>query len=74
MAVQPPPDSVVDWEAVDEEIKSVPSEYREPRFYPLKHVVEVFSSADPQGLTQEVRAVGACACTPALDSGRGGRR
>eukprot|EP00198_Chlamydomonas_reinhardtii_P011037 XP_001700374.1 component of the exocyst complex [Chlamydomonas reinhardtii] len=55
MAVQPPPDSVVDWEAVDEEIKSVPSEYREPRFYPLKHVVEVFSSADPQGLTQELR-------------------
>ncbi|KAG2428861.1 hypothetical protein HYH02_014272 [Chlamydomonas schloesseri] len=53
--LQPPPDSVVDWEAVDEEIKAVPSEYREPRFYPLKHVVEVFSSADPQGLTQELR-------------------
>ncbi len=45
---------VVDWAAVDAEIKSVPSEYREIIFHPLKHVVEVFSSADPQGLTQEV--------------------
>lgn len=47
-------EEVVDWSQVDAEVKSVPSEYREARFHPLKHVVEVFSSADPQGLTQDV--------------------
>ncbi|KXZ42768.1 hypothetical protein GPECTOR_119g399 [Gonium pectorale] len=45
----------VDWKAVDKEISAVPAEYREIRFHPLKHVVEVFSSRDPQGLTQELR-------------------
>ncbi len=47
-------EEVVDWNQVDAEVKSVPLEYREARFHPLKHVVEVFSSADPQGLTQDV--------------------
>ncbi|GFR46534.1 hypothetical protein Agub_g8125, partial [Astrephomene gubernaculifera] len=45
----------VDWDAVDEELASVPAEYREYIFHPLRHVVEVFSSQDPQGLTQELR-------------------
>ena len=30
-------------------------EYREQRFYPLKQVVDIFSSGDPEGLTIEVR-------------------
>jgi hypothetical protein len=45
---------VVDWQEIDEGIIDVPEEFREPRFYPLKHVVEIFSSDDPQGLTAEV--------------------
>ena len=73
MARQPPTAraEIVDWEAVDEEIRSVPAEYREFRFYPLKHVVELFSANDPQGLTQEVGGVEqrqmqipTCACAP----------
>lgn len=50
--------SGVDWAEIDAEIADVPEEFREPRFYPLKHVVEIFSSDDPQGLTAEVGALG----------------
>lgn len=32
-------------------------EFKEPRFYPLKQVVEIFSSPDPQGLAAEVRCL-----------------
>jgi hypothetical protein len=47
-------DDAVDWAEVDAALKSVPADYREPRFHPLKHVVDIFSSSDPQGQTQEV--------------------
>ncbi len=48
------PAEVVDWEGVDEDIQSVPAEYREYRFYPLKHVVELFNSRDRLGDTAKV--------------------
>lgn len=44
----------VDWDTIQEEIQEIPPEYREARFYPLKHVVEIFSSPDPQALTADV--------------------
>lgn len=44
----------MDWALLDEEVKSVPADYREVRFYPLKHVVDLFGAADPQALTAEV--------------------
>ncbi len=46
----------VDWQYVEEELREVPAEYKEQRFYPLKHVVEIFSSGDPQLQTAEVSA------------------
>eukprot|EP00798_Chlamydomonas_sp_ICE-L_P015993 gene15993-22127_t len=45
----------IDWKKIDAELQVVPEEYREPRFYPLRHVVEVFSSGDPQALTVKLR-------------------
>ena len=47
-------DDAVDWAEVEAALQSVPEDYREPRFHPLKHVVDIFSSSDPQGQTQEV--------------------
>ncbi len=49
------PAADVDWAYIEEELRDVPDEYKEQtRFYPLKHVVEIFSSGDPQYLTAEV--------------------
>ena len=42
-------------------------DYREQRFYPLKQVVDIFSSGDPEGLTLEVREP---SCWPAPSLGR----
>lgn len=44
----------MDWNYVVEELRDVPDEFKEQRFYPLKHVVDIFSSGDPQGRTAEV--------------------
>lgn len=44
----------MEWDYVLQELEALPAEYKEIRFQPLKHVVEVFSSADPPGLTNEV--------------------
>lgn len=49
----------VDWQLVEEELRDVPEEYKEPKFYPLKHVVEIFSSGDPQLQTVEVSPLSA---------------
>lgn len=43
----------MDWDYVLQELEALPAEYKEIRFQPLKHVVEVFSSPDPPGLTNE---------------------
>jgi hypothetical protein len=51
----------VDWDYIQEELNDVPPEYREQRFHALKHVVEIFSSGDPQGHTAEVSEA-MCAC------------
>lgn len=45
--------AVVEWQQIDAELQEVPEEYREQRFYPLKHVVEIFSSDNPEAHWQE---------------------
>jgi hypothetical protein len=52
-AAQPP----VDWHLVDSELARVPDDFKDPKFYALKHVVEILSSSDPQGLVGEVCCV-----------------
>jgi hypothetical protein len=44
----------VDWAYIEEELKEIPEAFRASTFYPLKHVVEIFSSGDPQGMTATV--------------------
>ena len=48
--------AAVNWEEVKSELAAVPAAYTEPKFYPLKHVVEIFSSQDPQRLTAQASA------------------
>ena len=47
--------SKLDWSLVDAGLAAVPEPYLDERFYPLKHVVEVFSSKDPEAVTLDVR-------------------
>ena len=49
--------AALDWGEIDAELHDVEwlEDYREQRFYPLKQVVDIFSSGDPEGLTLEVR-------------------
>lgn len=44
----------VDWALIDEVLRDVPEEFKSERFYSLKHVIEIFSSGDPQERTAEV--------------------
>ena len=54
--------AALDWAEIDAELHDTPwlDEYREQRFYPLKQVVEIFSSGEPEALTVEVRACSPC--------------
>ncbi|GFH16572.1 Sec8_exocyst domain-containing protein, partial [Haematococcus lacustris] len=45
----------VDWEYINEELRDIPADFREQRFHALKHVVDIFSSGDPQGKTAQIR-------------------
>jgi hypothetical protein len=47
--------SKLDWSLVDAGLAAVPEPYLNERFYPLKHVVEVFSAEDPEAMTLDVR-------------------
>ena len=49
--------SKLDWSQVDSGLAAVPEAYLDERFYPLKHVVEVFSAKDPEVVTLDVRKV-----------------
>lgn len=46
----------VDWRAVDRELANVPEEYKDPKFYALKHVVEILTSNNPQSMVSQVRS------------------
>ena len=61
--------AALDWGEIDAELHDVEwlEDYREQRFYPLKQVVDIFSSGDPEGLTLEVREP---SCWPAPAGGR----
>ena len=48
------PKSKLDWSLVDAGLSAVPEAYLDERFYPLKHVVEVFSAKDPEAVTLDV--------------------
>jgi len=49
----PPP---VDWDEVARALADAPAELRDPKFYPLKAVVEILASADPAPAVAELRA------------------
>jgi hypothetical protein len=49
-----PARSNVDWAEIDLELQAVPAEYRDQRFYPLKQVIDIFSSGNPEGQAIQV--------------------
>ena len=42
------------WPEVDAQLESIGKEFTDPKFYALKHVVEILSSNQPQALVEEV--------------------
>lgn len=54
----------MDWSEVHRELSRTPAEYKDPKFYALKHVVDILGSADPQGKVKEVRQPAACLAAP----------
>jgi hypothetical protein len=46
--------SAVDWRVVDQELSRVPAEFKDPKFYALKHVVEILTAEDPRSLVAQV--------------------
>lgn len=47
--------TAVDWRLVDQELSRVPQEFKDPKFYALKHVVEILTAEDPRSLVAQVR-------------------
>lgn len=47
--------AAVDWRLVDQELSQVPQEFKDPKFYALKHVVEILTAEDPRELVGQVR-------------------
>jgi hypothetical protein len=46
--------TAVDWRLVDQELSRVPQEFKDPKFYALKHVVEILTAEDPRSLVAQV--------------------
>jgi hypothetical protein len=46
----------VNWDSINDELESVVKDFRDPKFYSLRTVVEILSAQDSQGLVDEVRA------------------
>jgi len=42
------------WSQVDEELEAIGQDFTDPKFYALKHVVEILSSNQPQAMVEEV--------------------
>ncbi len=51
--------AAVNWAIVDQELDHIDPDFKAPKFYALKHVVDILSSSDPQGLVTEVCALAA---------------
>jgi hypothetical protein len=45
---------LVNWKIVDAELERVPQDFKDPKFYALKHVVEILTSSNPQGMVAQV--------------------
>ncbi|WIA23609.1 hypothetical protein OEZ85_000318 [Tetradesmus obliquus] len=46
---------LVNWKIVDAELDRVPQDFKDPKFYALKHVVEILTSSNPQGMVGQLR-------------------
>ena len=48
--------AALNWSEIEAELHDPPwmEDYREQRFYPLKQVIDIFSSGEPEALTVEV--------------------
>jgi hypothetical protein len=44
----------VNWNIVENELSRVPQEFKDPKFYALKHVVEILTASNPQAMVTEV--------------------
>jgi hypothetical protein len=53
--------SAVNWNIVDDELQRIAPDFKDPKFYALKHVVEILSSNTPQVMVAEVRLSAAVA-------------
>lgn len=47
--------AAVNWRIVDAELSRVPQDFKDPKFYALKHVVEILTSPNPQAMVAQVR-------------------
>lgn len=47
--------STVNWKIVDDELAHVASEFKDPKFYALKHVVDILTSNNPQSMVAQVQ-------------------
>jgi hypothetical protein len=50
------------WRQVDEQLDSIGQDFTDPKFYALKHVVEILSSNQPQAMVEEVGGVASRCC------------
>uniref|UniRef100_A0A383V4Z3 Exocyst complex component Sec8 n=1 Tax=Tetradesmus obliquus TaxID=3088 RepID=A0A383V4Z3_TETOB len=46
---------LVNWKIVAAELDRVPQDFKDPKFYALKHVVEILTSSNPQGMVGQLR-------------------
>ena len=51
---EPSSSSAVNWNIVDDELQRIAPDFKDPKFYALKHVVEILSSNTPQVMVAEV--------------------
>ena len=53
----------VDWNAVDDVLESIPSEFKDPRFDSLQHVLSTLSSVNAESALEKVSLIDeACLC------------
>ena len=48
----------VDWNAVDDVLESIPSEFKDPRFDSLQHVLSTLSSVNAESALEKVSLLG----------------
>jgi hypothetical protein len=52
------------WKDVGDQLAAIGQDFTDPKFYALKHVVEILSSNQPQAMVEEVGCAGRPAVTP----------